>query len=233
MVASLIAIVTLAVALAALPQHAAAKQQLDVDEVLAAILAAEDGVESFTANMALTERSALFGDSPVERGTLSMLKPGYVRREVAEPANRILVVAEGLARLYIPRIKQVQEYVLEELSEQGEEALESSASITSTLRDEFDSSISEVVPAGAGHGEQYVIEMLPIMGTETAKRWKKVTLWVESGEWYPPLRTVLLEHADDTTTIELSAVVRNPALVPGDFELDLPPGVEIIRQRVP
>lgn len=210
-----------------------ATQQFDVDEVLSALLAAEAELKSFTAEMVMTEHSALFGDSTFERGTLAMLKPGYVRREIVEPANRVLVVADGLARLFIPRIKQVQEYVLDELSEQSGELSQSPTSVASALRDEFDSSIAGIRTSADGRADIYVLEMFPIAGSAAAKRWKQVTLWVQAGDWYPPQRTILMEHTDDTTMIELSAVERNPGLEPKDFELDLPPGVEIIRQRLP
>ena len=38
-----------------------------------------------------------------------------------------------------------------------------------------------------------------------------------------------IEELGDTTTIELTEVVRNPDLKPSDFDLELPDGVEIIR----
>ena len=50
-------------------------QSPDLDVVLAAIAAASDALESFTADMTATERIEIFDDEETESGTIAFLKP--------------------------------------------------------------------------------------------------------------------------------------------------------------
>ena len=233
-------------------------EPLGVDAVLSEIERADATLESFTATIVTTEYFVLFDERSVERGTMAFLKPNSVRREIEEPALRTEVLAEGLAQVYIPRINQVEQFPVES-SEQGQQLVVPGLASASELRVAYEVSLLEVADqieqesgedtqsAGPGSpgetaggavavaaatqeaGRFYVLRLVPRLETEAAKHWKSIVLWVPEGQWHPARRIVMQQHNDDTNTIDLLGVVRNPGLEPEDFELDLPADVEIIR----
>ncbi|MFQ5744095.1 MAG: outer membrane lipoprotein carrier protein LolA [Acidobacteriota bacterium] len=216
--------------------------RLDVDGVLAAIEAADSALNSFTASMVSSARYVLFDDVEVERGTLSFLKPNYVRRQVEDPALRTEVLADGMAQVYIPRINQADVYPLNS-SEQAEDLVVPGLASASELRDAYQVTLENVIEAGAAvdsasvappaGGRLYVLHLVPKVGTGAAKHWKGITLWVAGGQWHPARRIVLEQYNGDTQTIDLLDVVRNPKLKPADFKLNLPAGVEVVRHSPP
>jgi outer membrane lipoprotein-sorting protein len=200
---------------------------LGLDDVLRAIETADEGLTSFEANMVTTDHFALFGDTEVETGTLAYLKPGFLRRELVEPALHTLIVSEGMAKIYIPRINQAQYYPID-TSEEGQKLVVPGMASAPELRAAYDVTLAEVQPDD-GAGRVYVVELVPLPDTEAAKLWTSITLSVREAQWHPAERIVTVQHNGDTTTIELTEVVRNPDLKPSDFDLELPDGVEIIR----
>ena len=200
---------------------------LGLEDVLRAIETAADGLDSFEAEMVTTDHFALFGDTDVEKGTLSYLRPGYLRREIVEPALQTLIVGDGMAKIYIPRIKQAQFHPID-TSEEGRKLVVPGMASATELRAAYDVSLTEVL-ADDGAGRVYVLELLPLPETEASKLWTSITLSLREGQWHPAERIHIVQHNGDTTTYELTKIVRNPELKPSDFELDLPDGVEIIR----
>ena len=206
-------------------------QHLDVDGVLAAIETADAGLDSFTADMVSIEKDVLFGDEMVESGTIAFLKPAYFRREVDDPAPSIYVVAEDEITMYLPRIKQAQVMSIDSPAGEEEGFIFPGMSSSAELKTAYEVSLDGTRFSATDGARLYVLKLVPKAGTEAAKRWKTITLEVAEGEWQPARRIVLLEHSENTVTVELSNVVRNPELNPDDFELELPDDVEIVKRQ--
>lgn len=219
---------------------------LEMGQVLEAMERADAELRSFTARTVWIHRHALFDEEEVERGTVAYLDPDYFRREVEEPALRTEVIADGLVQVYIPRIKQVQRYrigVAEESSRlvipglSGGGGLQEDYEVTllgveAQDADEPGSFAGEAHGVGSRWPERLVrLELIPRAGTEAAKYWRRIELWVPADSWLPARRILLEEHNGDTRTIELLDVEWNASLEPGDFRLRLPPGVEVVEHR--
>ncbi len=204
--------------------------QMDVDAVLAAIEAADNEIESFTADMSQTEYIALFDDEETETGTVAFLEPNYFRRDVTSPGVRTEAIADGEVTVYIPRAKQAQIVSLQGALEEGDESAIPIPGISSSaeLKSAYDVSLQEVTEEDGVR--LYSLRMIPHLGTEPAKRYKAITLQVAEGEWHPARRIVLEDHVGDTNTIVLSNVDREADLSPDDFRLDLPADTDIIRR---
>ncbi len=204
--------------------------QMDVDGVLDAIEAADEEIDSFTANMEVTERIVLFDDEETENGTVAFLKPNYFRRDVTEPGTRTEAIADGQLTMYMPRIKQAQIISLDGALAEGEESAIPIPGISSSaeLKAAYEVSLQEVTEEDGV--PVYAILMIPKPGTESAKRYKAITLHVAEGEWHPARRIVLEDHVGDTNTIVLTNVDRDAGLSPDDFRLDLPSDTEIIKR---
>jgi outer membrane lipoprotein-sorting protein len=207
-----------------------ATPQMGLDEVLAAIETADAAVDSFTADMTSTEHIAMFDDDEVEVGTVEFLKPNYFRRDVTEPGPSTYAIADGKITVYLPRIRQAQIVSLESAEEGGEEAAVVVPGLNSSaeLKSAYDVSLDGV---GEEDGSRvYRVRLVPHEGTTPAKHYQSILLYVVEGEWHPARRIVMENYSGDTTTVELSNVVRNAGLEPDDFRIDLPPGTEIINQ---
>ena len=205
-------------------------QSPDLDVVLAAIAAASDALESFTADMTATERIEIFDDEETESGTVAFLKPAYLRREITDPSVRTELIADDSVTVYIPRIKQARIMPLAGSLEEGRDLEVPGMASTSDLRTLFDVSLQDVSRADGDGATLYVLRLVPKPDTSAARRFKTITLSVAEGEWHPARRIVLEEHAGTTTTIVLTNVDRNAGLDRDDFRLEFPDDVEIIRQ---
>lgn len=203
--------------------------QMDLDAVLAAIEAADAEVDSFTADITTTERIVIFDEVETESGTVSFLEPDYFRRDITSPGPSIEAIADGEITVYLPRIKQAQISSLDSAAgdEQGADIAVPGLSSSAELRAAYDIALEGVREED---GERlYEVRMVPKPDTTLAKYYQAVTLHVVEGEWHPARRIVLENFTEDTTTIELSNIVRNADLEPDDFKVELPPGTEIIR----
>jgi outer membrane lipoprotein-sorting protein len=74
-----------------------------------------------------------------------------------------------------------------------------------------------------------VLALVPKPGT-TASVFKAIDLTVEKKRWIPT-RSVFHEANRDTTEIVFREMEVNGSLPPDVFELDLPPDVEIVKNR--
>lgn len=213
-----------------LPNPPPQTQNLDLDDVLAAIEAASDAIESFTADMTATERIELFDDEETESGTVAFLKPAYIRREITDPGLRTELIADESVTVYIPRIKQARIMPLGGSLEEGRDLNVPGMISTSDLRTSFDVSLLGVSLDDGDGVRLYLLHLVPKPNTSAARRFKRIALSVAEGEWHPARQIVLEEHSGTRTTIVLTKVHRDAGLDPDDFRLELPDDVEIIRQ---
>ena len=77
--------------------------------------------------------------------------------------------------------------------------------------------------------ETVLLALVPKPGT-TASVFKAIDLTIEKKRWIP-IRSVFHEANRDTTEIVFKDLVVNGSLARDAFELDLPPNVEIVRNK--
>ena len=205
-------------------------QSADLETVLAGIEAASEAIDSFTADMVSTERLPVFDDEETESGTVAFLKPSFIRREITEPGVRTELIAGDELWLYIPRINQARTMSIAGAVDEGADLDVPGMGSAAALRESFDASVQEVTTDAGDGATLYVLRLLPKPDTTAARHYRTITLSVAEGEWHPARRIVLEEHNGTIITILLSNVDRDAGLDRDDFELDLPDGVEIIRQ---
>lgn len=205
--------------------------QMDIDQVLAAIEAADEEIDSFTADMSVTERIVIFDDEETETGTVAFLEPDYFRRDVRSPGQRTEAIADGQVTMYMPRIKQAQVISLDSAVAAEEEAAVKvpGLSTSAELEGAYDISLEGVSEESGTR--IYQVRLVPKPGTTPAKHYQTITLYVAEGEWHPARRIVLEDYSGNTDTWELTNVVRNAELTPDHFRLELPPDTEIINRE--
>ncbi len=206
--------------------NAPAAPQMDVDEVLAAIAAADAESDSFTADMSSTERIVLFAAEETATGPVAFLQPASFRRQVTDPNDRTEVIADNKVTVYIPRIKQAQIISIAGSMDEGQDLVIPGLASSSELKSAYEVSLEGV--AEDGGARVYTLRLVPKPGTTPAKHYRAITLQVAEGEWHPARSIILESYVGDTNTIVLTNVVRNAGLEPDDFKLDLPADTEIV-----
>jgi outer membrane lipoprotein carrier protein len=160
-------------------------------------------------------RSGMLGREVVERGVVSVKRPGRMRWEYKDPESKLFISDGKTFYFYVPADKQVV------VSEQDEQRSLAARLLSGRggLLDEFDASLEE--PQEPGVFRLRLVPRRPQADVEGA------VLDVEpSGR----IRSILLEDVQgNRTRFRFEAVRENTGLRDGLFRFDVPAGVEVIR----
>jgi outer membrane lipoprotein carrier protein len=160
-------------------------------------------------------RSGMLGREVVERGVVSVKRPGRMRWEYKDPEAKLFVSDGKTFYFYVPADRQVV------VSAQDEERSLAARLLSGRggLLDEFEASLDEPLEAGV-----FRLRLVPRRPQADVER---AILDVEpSGR----IRSILLEDVQGNRTRFLFESVReNTGLRDGLFRFDVPAGVEVIR----
>lgn len=214
--------VLLTISLLALSLVAAPVAVERLDEILAEMQKAGDALKTLSADFVQTDYDAILEDRDVSRGKLYLEPPGRVRWEHLEPAPKVLVVQDRLARLYNPTAGQVNEFKTNNGdSSGGFNLLVGFGSGNDAIAKHYDASLLEETSSSV------VLKLVP-KPDSPASIFAAIELTVDKTSW-TPVRSVFREMNRDHTDIDFENVVVNGKLPDHVFELDLPPDVEIIK----
>lgn len=211
-----------AISLLALSVTVAAVDDARLDEILTEMEEAGDQLETLSADFVQTDYDAILEEKDVSYGKLYLRVPGRVRWEHVEPSPKVLVVKDELVRVYNPTAGQVNEFEQKEGGRSGGfDLLVGFGSGNDKIGENYDASLKEETSASA------VLTLLP-KPDSPASLFAKIELTVDKTTW-TPIRSVFFETNRDYTEIDFEDIVLNGELPEGVFELELPEGVEIIR----
>lgn len=187
-------------------------------------------LKSMRANISMTKYNSQLRDNDSYSG-LVLYIPGaagnssaFVRLEWQRPKHEILAVANGNYTLYQPRLNQA--YV-------GK---------TGRMKTERDSDVLALMNMSAAQlrtkfGEFQDVRDETLWGNVWTQHfraiptgsasYKYIEVWVDKDGM--PVQTKMVEKNDDSTTVRLSNVERNPSLPMDQFKLNLGSGVKIIK----
>ena len=192
-----------------------------LDEILAEMQKAGDELETLSADFEQTDYDAILEDHEVSTGQLYFEIPGRVRWEHLEPAPKVLVVKDKLVRLYNPTSGQVQEFEQKGSGSGGFNLLVGFGSSNDDIAKNYDASLLEETSSSV------VLKLVP-KPDSPASLFTAIELTVDKTTWTPS-RSVFHETNRDHTDIDFENVVVNGKLPSHIFDLELPKGVEIIR----
>jgi outer membrane lipoprotein carrier protein len=160
-------------------------------------------------------RSGMLGREVVERGVVSVKRPGRMRWEYKDPEPKLFVSDGKTFYFYVPADRQVV------VSEQDPERSLAARLLSGRggLLDEFEASLEEPVESGV-----FRIRLVPRHPEADVER---AILDVEpSGR----VRSILLEDVQgNRTRFRFESVRENTGLRDGLFRFEIPAGVEVIR----
>ena len=190
-------------------------------EILAVMKEAGDRLETLAADFEQTNRDHILEEEETSSGKLFLQVPGRIRWEYAPPAAKVLLVKDEKILLYNIVAHQVQEFERGQMRGAGADLLIGFGRSNAEIGKHYDVSLLEE------RSEEVVLKLIP-KPDSSASIFAVIELTLGKADW-TPVRTVFHELNKDTTTLAFNDVRLNEPLPPKIFELDLPPGVEIIR----
>ena len=187
-------------------------------------------LKSMRANISMIKYNSQLRDNDMYSGVVLYI-PGasgtnsaFVRLEWQRPQHEILAVANGSYTLYRPRLKQAYQGKTGRIkSERDSDVLalmNMSAAQLRTKFGEFQDVREETL--GGGVWTQH-FKAIP----SGAASYQYIEVWVDKDGM--PVQTKMVEKNNDSTTVRLSNVERNPSLPMDQFKLSLDSSVKIIK----
>ena len=141
-----------------------------------------------------------------------------IRLSISEPAEQHLLVADGKAQLYRPRINVLEEHDLGERGDVAEFLMIGFGASNQRLRDDYD-----VVLVGEEilDGIQTSILKLEPKSERVAGMFPTIQLWVDQSRWIP-IQSRLNEAGGDYQIVKYSDIVLNGRISNDVFNLDIP-----------
>lgn len=190
-------------------------------EILAALREAGDRLQTLAADFLQTNHDYILEEDETSSGKLFLQVPGRIRWEYAPPASKVLLVKDDKILLYNIVAHQVQEFERGQMRGAGADLLIGFGRSNAEIGKNYDVSLLEE------RNDDVVLELIP-KPDSSASIFAAIELTLSKAEW-TPTQTVFHELNKDTTTLVFNDVKLNGPLPPKVFELDLPPGVEILR----
>ncbi len=206
----------LAVLLPALPAAPSADPDADLARSLVRRVEERHArTADLVARFTQSYRSGMLSREVVERGIVSIKRPGRMRWEYKDPEAKLFVSDGKTFYFYVPADRQVV------VSEQDAERSLAARLLSGRggLLDEFDASLDEPLEEGV-----FRVKLVPRREQPDVER---AFVDVEpSGR----IRSILLEDVQgNRTRFRFEGVRENTGLRDGLFRFDVPPGVEVIR----
>ena len=167
------------------------------------------------ARFSQSYRSGMLGREVVERGTVSIKKPGRMRWEYKDPEPKLFISDGRTFYFYVPSDKQVI------VSEQDDERSLAGRLLSGKggLVDEFDASLEEPLEEG--------VLRLKLVPRRPQPDVERAFVDVEPNG---RIRSILLEDVQgNRTRFRFENVRENTGLPDRLFRFEAPPGVEVIR----
>ena len=192
-----------------------------LDAVLAAMKAAGDELKTLHAKFDQNSHDFIMDMDEKTTGELFVEIPGNIRWEYGPPAPKVLLVSGNKIQLYNPTANQVQEFEKGQMKGVGADLLIGFGKSNGEIGKNYDVGLVE-------ENETSVVVKLVPKPNSKASIFRAIELTMEKKRWVP-LRSVFHEANKDTTEILFNDIVINSSLPSKTFKLDLPPGVEIVK----
>lgn len=187
-------------------------------------------LKSLRANVSMNKYNAQLRDSDNYQGAVLYI-PGvggtasaFLRLEWTKPQHEVLAVANGKYTLYRPRLKQAIEGRTGAIKSAKDNDVMSLMSMsTAQLRAKFGEleDFREETLWGGVWTQHF--KATP----KTAASYKYIEVWVDKDGM--PVQTKMVEKNNDSTTLRLTDVERNPSIPMDQFKLNLDSNVKLIK----
>ena len=148
----------------------------------------------------------------------------YLRKDIVEPQASVLVIREGRATYYQPRIRQAHRMNLGRNRDKAEFMLLGFSSRQTALKETY--RIRLLGQDSVERQKTWVVELTPRSPSVSAY-FAKIVLWIDAQRWIP-IQQKLVEPTRDYLLILFADIEINPPLSKSAFDLKLPKGTQLI-----
>lgn len=205
--------------LVALPTLAR-KGKTDFSEVTKQMNDRAKDLHSVSANLEYTKVTVLVNDKSVETGQLfyqrSKGKNVDIRINIDKPDTKVILVGKNRARIYLPKINQVQEYDLSQKSDLVQQfLLLGFGSEMNELKKSYD---VKYLKEEALEGDTTAVLELTPRKESLAAQLTKIELWISEDSWLP-VQQKFYEGGGDYLIARYTGMKVNRNLPRGAFDL--------------
>jgi outer membrane lipoprotein-sorting protein len=205
--------------LVALPMLAR-KGKTDFSEVTKQMNDRAKDLHSVSANLEYTKVTVLVNDKSVETGQLfyqrSKGKNVDIRINIDKPDAKVILVGKNRARIYLPKINQVQEYDLSQKSDLVQQFL--LLGFGSEMNDLKKSYDIKYLKEEALEGDTTAVLELTPRKESLAAQLTKIELWISEDSWLP-VQQKFYEGGGDYLIARYTGMKVNRDLPRGTFDL--------------
>ena len=203
-------------------------QSLQLNEVLKRMEAHRASLKTLEANVTMVKHDSVLNDDTLQEGTVKYI-PGktendmYIRIDWTKPDEKLAVIKTDYV-LYRPMLEQA---IVGKVGKAKNSANAGGAlSFMSMSKAQLKANYfykhlgEETLSSGA---KTVHLELTP----KNKQKYKAAELWIDSDGM--PLQMKIIESNNDSTTILLKNVKKNPTLKGSDFEIKYPKNTKIIK----
>jgi outer membrane lipoprotein-sorting protein len=205
----------------------ASAQTYTLDQVLTKMGEVNKNLRSMEASLERTNWDALLGSDEKQYGKILLKrtqnKP-QIRIDFTKPESTVLVT-DGLARVYNPKIKQVQEYVIGRDKDPTEFLLIGFGQSNEQIKRTYDTKL--IGEESVDNQKTTVIELRPKSPQGNAM-FTVIRLWVDQKRWIP-LQTKGTEAGGNYLMAKFTNIKLNGDIRDSAFRPNWPKDVQIIR----
>ena len=180
----------------------------------------QSSMSTLRARFLLRQENEMLVEPEESEGSFSYASPDRVRWEYQEPRAMTVVVNKGEMTTWYRDLGRAEVAQVGKYSDRFLKLMSATAPLTDLL-DSFDARVR----FGGDGTEPYRIELLPKY-KRIAKRVRSMTLWIDRSR-YVPVQVRIEAAGGGVTEFQFEDVEVNPELPAGQFELELPPTVEV------
>jgi outer membrane lipoprotein-sorting protein len=203
---------------------AASQTTVELDVVLEEMKATGLRFRSLEADIERTKVVVFVNDRATDFGKVYFSGGGEdsrIRLTITEPAVQELLVANGRAQLYRPRINYLEEYDLGDRRDIAEFLMIGFGASNQTLEEDYE--VALVGEEALDGVPTSVLELKP-RSERVAGMFPTIRLWIDQTQWIP-LQSRVNQTGGDYQIVRYSNIEINERLPNDIFELDLPKDV--------
>ena len=211
-----------------LPSSVEAQGAYTLDQVLAKMEEVGKSFKFMQATMERTKVTVIVNDKALDSGTVYFTRRGQdprIKLDITRPEQQHMLIDNGKALLYFPKLKQVQEYTLGKNQDKAEFLLIGFGQSNENIKKFYDASVvgEEVID-----GQKTSILELKPKSVQVKAMFSNVRLWMDQQRWIP-VQSKLTEGSGDYMVIKFTNIKMNAKIGESVFDLKMPKDVQVIK----
>jgi outer membrane lipoprotein-sorting protein len=206
----------------------ASAQTYTLDQVLGKMEENGKNFRSMQASMERTKVTVIVNDKAVDSGTVYFARRGKDPRimvDITKPEQQRMLIDQGKALLFFPKLKQVQEYFLGKDQDKAEFLLIGFGQSNQDIRNVYDTTL---VGEETINGQKTSILELKPKSVKMSALFSKIRLWMDQTRWIP-IQTQLTEAGGDYMIVKFTNIKMNVNIPESAFDLKMPKDVKTIK----